>query len=584
MNTPRQSEVEERHLDLMLDERLGGQRGPDVSAQVERELANTAHAKRAGLPRIWLQAACVLLGLMVVAGMHLLTSAAPPSLLQEPALGPVVTVASIAAIEALPVDTDNVKLTLHTKDAVRALTRLRRLRRLDASFDLEPTFRPRSIVRPKFFPDAARFLGMLTSLEQLDLSGHSPITGLEQLATLSRLRSLRIFYAYMDPAGLTVLGQLPKLEDLELEATLRSREEDPLIDLRNPDYGFVSFLQKGQLRRLKLTACITDAAGIAAIAQNPLEQLNLYGLSQGQRTGQHRNALQAEAYEAVGRITTLRDLTLGDVVNKKLRDAFASMRQLEVLNIGGAAGLEGTEVGQAIAKIPNLRTLRLEGSDIDTEALLAATESKGVVELELGGYQNVTNHVLAAVARMPKLRDLTMTLKHSVTDAGMQVLSDTQLETFTIRWSEKVTDNGVALLPRTVRRLTVYNKALGPRTLARLDQLTELTVWFYPDTERELFEDILAAPLHKTLRKLRVEGTIGLLGDLGALAKMPALRELDLRHSAGEVPADQLALLRARGVSVQLPPPKQERESTVIDEVWELAPKAKQGGKIQGGR
>jgi hypothetical protein len=583
MNDPRSHGVEERHLDLLLAERLGGRRAPDVAAKVAARLEGSRPARRRWQLRTWLQAACVLLGLMVVAGIRL-TMQPDGTALQQPALGPVVTVSSLQEIAALPADADHVRLTLHTPEAVRALTRLRKLRRLDASFDVEASFRPRSIERPKFFPEAARFLGMLTSLEQLDISGHAPIRGLEQLATLQRLTSLRIYYAYLDPAGLAVLQRLPRLEHLHLEATLRVDQDEPLIDLRDPAYGFVAFLEKGQLRRLTLTACITDAAGIRAIASNPLEQLHLYGLSRGQRVGRHRNALEAEAYEAVGVISTLRELSLGDSVNEKLRGAFASMPDLVKMDLGGADGLHGTEAGRAIARTPNLRTLGIEGSDIDTAALLGVTEAEGVVELELGGYEQMTDEVLAAVARMPSLRVLAMTISNRLTDAGMQVLATTKLESFSMGYTKNLSDAGVAGLPRALRRLRVHQSDFGSRSLARFDQLVELDLTFYPDDGRELFDELAESAMRGTLRKLVLRGSVAQFGSLKRLVELPALRHLDLRECKGELPPDLTMLLRGRGITVHLPHVREpaQTEVTEIDELLRIVPNPK--NPQRGGR
>ena len=72
------------------------------------------------------------------------------------------------------------------------LARLRHLRRLDASYSLDGVWNTDTVERPEFFPSAAVPLGQLTSLEELDLSGHAPVTGLAPLGTLSRLRYLKI--------------------------------------------------------------------------------------------------------------------------------------------------------------------------------------------------------------------------------------------------------------------------------------------------------------------------------------------------------------------------------------------------------
>lgn len=398
-----------RRRDLLLAECLGKTSAPDVSDVVAARLAGEPRSGRRHPYRALLQAACLLLGVIVVVGIYRLGDVDPGPVVQQPPLGPVVTVTSLAEIEALSANADNVRLELHTADAVRALTRLRGLRRLDASFEARASVRPRAIERPAFFPDAARWLGMLTSLEQLDISGHAPIRGLDRLVTLDRLRSLRIDYAFLDPA-------------------------------------------------------------------------------------------------------------------------------------------------------------------------------KGIVELGLGGYERVTDDVLASVARMPALRRLSLCICSRVTDEGMRALSETALESFSMNVAQTLSDVGVAHLPRSLRRLDVHESDFGPLAFARFDQLSELSLTIYPGGFRPLGEELASSAMRGSLRKLTLDGGLGQFGDLAPLARLPALQQLDLYECVGKLPEDLLTQLRARGVEVRLPRLSEPEVEEVMEseEISNLPPNP--GTAPNGGR
>lgn len=569
---PQAGDVAARHLDQAIAELLGGEAPPDVSARVARQLAAPPPPRRRST---WLQVACALLGLGVVLAIAIANARdGDRATTQQPPLGPEVVVTSLAEIERLPITTDNVRLQLHTADAVRALTRLRSLRRLDASHDAPATSRPHRLTRPEFFPDAAAPLGMLTSLEELDVSGHAPVAGLDALATLSRLRRLRIFNALIDPTCLTVLKQLPRLEEFELEATLTLDEDAPLIDLRDPDHGLVAFASSGRLRSLVLTACIADAAGMRAIASNPLRELDLYGISGEQIIGDERHPLDAAAFVPIGGIRTLRELSFRDAVSAELLAGLRELPELQVLDLGSANGLQGTAIGRAVARLPHVRTLSVSGSDVDTAALLAITEARGVVDLTLGGDAKCTDAVIAKVCAMPSLRRLTMPIVPGFSDDGMAPLADTRLEYFRIVWAKHITAKGLQHLPKTLREVEVEGHMLDAAVLQHLGQVPAWTIdGRGPAT---LIADMHASPLHDHLRALTLRGDLGVLDSLAPLAAFEALRTLDLRECFGDVADEALQRLRERGITVRLPlPPQDDPDAGMVFQVDEIV---EQGG------
>lgn len=583
MNTSRQPShdaVAARQLDLLIEENLGARSAPDVADRVMKALSQPTHQPATRRWRGWLQVACALLGLGVVVTIGTATADAPRVVMQQPVLGPEVTVTSIAAIERLPISTDNVRLKVYTADAVRALTRLPKLRRLDASFDAPVTSHPREVARPAFFPDAAGSLGMLTTLEQLDISGHAPIRGLEQLATLSRLRSLRIYHALIDPTCLSVLAKLPKLEDLALEVNQTLDEEAPLIDLRDPNYGLLTFASSGKLRSLTITTCIADAAGMRAIAKNPLERLEIYRLSSRQPTRGKHNALQASAYVPIGTIATLRELCFQDSASPEL---FAELRQLQHLtdlDIGGADGLEGKAIGVAIASLPHVRKLSVSGSDIDTDALMELTKAQGLVDLALGGDAGCTNEVLAKVCQLPALRRLTMPIVPGFTNAGMAPLKDTSLDYLRLMWAKDIKPEGLMHLPPMLLEVEVEGHMLDAAVFEHLGSVASWSIEFDSRLRIPLLKCLYDSAVRENLEVLKLGGDLNMLESLALLAKFPKLREVDLQRSSGIVPRDVVQMLRDKGMVVTEAPPRTgEPGEELVIEVVEVAVEKPGGGK-----
>lgn len=567
--------VGNRQLDLLVAERLGDQRAPDVSATVLASLRNRRRRARRPL----LQAAAGLLGIGVVVAIWFAAHTADLHELQRPPLGPAVHVDSIAAIERLPVHTDNVRLELHTADAVRALVRLRGLRRLDVSFDAPETFRPRQVQRPAFFPEAADALGMLTSLEELDISGHGPVSGLASLATLARLRKLRIHGAFVEPQSLAVLKRLPRLEDLVLEATLTLDEHAPWLDMRDPDYGLRSFAAAGRLRSLKLTACIVDADAIAALVGNPLQTLDLYGLHRRQRVRGEDNSLEAAVFSPIGRIETLRDLSLRVPVDATVLRGLRDLPHLASLDLGSAHGLRGEAVGAAIAALPHVRELSVGGSDVDTAALLALTGARSVEDLTLGGSKGCDDDVLAAVCRMPNLRRLTMPIVPGFTDAGMAPLADTRLEHLWLSWSRDTTAAGLMHLPTTLRSLHVEGHMLDERVLEHLADVTDWTIEFDSRMELPLVDALVDSPLGQHLERLVLAGDLSQLAALEPLADLPRLHTLDVHHCIGEVPDACRRSFEANGKRLVPPLQREAGDAQTVIDVLEVESPPGGGGR-----
>lgn len=573
-NHPTHERAAERHLDLMLAERLAREAAPDVSARTIAALNDKHRHDR----RAWLQAACALVGLGIVVAIATQVPDDRRQAMQQPAIGPPVTVRTIAEVEALPPHTDNVRLELYTADAVRALVRLRGLRRLDASYEVPDASPWHDAVRPAFFPEAADSIGLLPSIEELDISGHGPITGLERLATLSRLRRLRIYHALVEPRGLAVLKQLPKLEHLVLDCTLSLDRDAPWIDMRHPDYGIASVAANGRLRSLTLGACIADAAAIRAIAKNPLDHLHLEYLQKKQKSAGQDTLLDAAAYVSVGSILTLRELVFRDSVNPELIAGLRKMPHLTRLDLGSADGLEGTAIGAAIAALPHLTTLKVDGSFIDHAALLALTECKTLVDFELGADRACTDDVLAKACQMPRLRRLQTPMDPGFTDAGMAALAKTSLESLRLTWADNISPDGLLHLPKTLREVAVDGHMLRADVFAHLATVPSWTVNFHSRLQIPLIRGLLESPLAEHLEQLTLVGDLGLLDSLAPLADLPKLRKLDLEGCSGEFPPEDLRHLRDH--VQRIAPPRRrpvEAGAQVMEEAVDVVGPARPG-------
>ncbi|MFK7742527.1 MAG: hypothetical protein AB8H80_19605 [Planctomycetota bacterium] len=378
-----------------------------------------------------------------------------------------------------------------------------------------------------------------------------------------------------------MLSQLPALEDLVLAESLSTDVARPLLDLRvaTGDGSLAAIAGGKRLRSLVLGSCVADAAGFEALAENPVARLQLEGICATQPVARRRVPLAGEAYVAIGKLVTLRELRFGDVVSPKLVANLGEQPHLAALDLDRADGLHGGAIGRAIAGLTHVRRLSADGADIDKEALLGLTESKSIVDLRLGGDVSCDDEVIAAVAKMPALRRLALPFSHAVTDDGMASLATTQLEHFALITTNDLTPEGLVQLPKGLRSLVSEASPLDAAVFAHLDRLREVELEFYMGHSHRLIVDLHASPSCGTLEKLTLVGELGGLESVERLLDFPALRVLDCSDANGGLPEELVASLRQRRVAVTLPPEGEESPM----ELFEAAPMGG-GGQQEGGQ
>lgn len=366
-----EAEAMDRWLDAGLGEALGGERAPDVTAQV---LARAAAGERpvlepedvpvgAGLWRqLWL-AALLLLGLGVVGGVAWMQRAGagrgdPAQFVAAPSMqdpgdgelgeGEIVVVRSRQEVASLPTDLRAVKVELGKRGMEELVARCPKLEVLLVE-GVHPDVRPRR----KDQDDTA------TTAELMTLVGR-----------LSVLRDLRLGYLHDADASLAPLRQLAKLQSLTLQCPWGIESEGAEV--------------VGSLQRL-------EALRIDCM-ENPIRPTLL------------------RAIAGLVRIQQL-ELNSDDSVEPLDSGALASLKQLRELRIHlrvsfGVAGISLVQ-DDVIQNWPALKRLWVP-SAIVTEQIGAKLVEKtpALIELDLGGCRSLDVRTVRGVLQLPQLQKL----------------------------------------------------------------------------------------------------------------------------------------------------------------------------------
>lgn len=551
--------VFQRLCEVLTEERMGHPRSDAtdrIVAAVERRRAAVHEDRVAAAPvraqRQLLCAAALLFGFGVVVAISLLRRDPPMRSAQGAPLPPPVLVRSVAEARALPDDTANVRLRVYTPDAILALVRLRGLRRLDVSFDLDPNRLASKQPRPEFLPAAVEPLQLLTQLEELDLSGHAPIVGIERLSTLRRLRSLRIHLGRIDPNGLRLLNKLPDLEHLELTNTLSTDPDELYVDMSSPEYGLPVLAKKSKLRSLILSACVADAASLRVLEEHSkLEELSIYALEQHRgASGEQLGWLPAQDYASLARIKTLRSLTMASMeLTPEFLESLTELEHLEKLALSSVSPLKSKDASFPFERMQNLRSLSLCGFGLVPRVYEAIARSKSLVELSLSIADTMTDSELERILALPRLRGLELVGCEQLTDAGFAPLEMTDLETLSLRCDE-ISSAAFAKLPPSVVDLTAYCDKLSRRCLDRLPRLRKLRIFVEEDAPQTI-EALLDSDARERLEELVYYGYASALRAPERLAELSSLRVLDLNELIGSFDETLLAKLVAGGVEVK---------------------------------
>ncbi|MFN8823407.1 MAG: hypothetical protein ACK501_00430 [Planctomycetota bacterium] len=537
-----EAEAMDRWLDAGLDEALGGERAPDVTAQV---IARAAAGERpllgpedvpvgAGLWRqLWL-AALLLLGLGVVGGVawmqragagrdHPAQFVAAPSM-QDPGdgelgEGEIVVVRSRQEVASLPTDLRAVKVELGKRGMEELVDRCPKLEILIVE-GVHPDVRPRR----KDQDDTA------TTAELMTLVGR-----------LSELRDLRLGYLHDADASLAPLRQLAKLRSLALQFSFGIEQEGAEV---------VASLQGLETLRID---CMEE----------PIRPVLL---------------------RAIAELTALEHLELHSDYSPELRDSklLAALKQLRELRIhlGAPFGPPGSsavhddviqdwpalrrlwiphamvteQIGaRLVEKTPALIELDLGGCSLDVATVRGVLQLSQLQKLCIAGVRTSTGtnadspaDLVALLAAAKPLREVDLgvapwfTLEHAATllaagkrvrverdDAEFQLkLADLHRQ-HTYRQIRAVAE--IATLPPMVTHVEVRN--LGDRAAVALAACPWIEVLeFVRDDQDPLtavgLDAVLVLP---ALRRLHVVGVDALPADaLRSLAKGKKLRTLSL--------------------------------------------------------
>lgn len=563
-------------LDAGLGEALGGERAPDVTAQVlaraaagERPELGPASAERVGAGRwrqVWL-AALLLLGIGVVGGVawlqragaggggmaEVLEQPATPrdgaASAQDPERDGFVFVRSRREIPDLPTDLRAARVDLGKRGLAELVARCPRLEVL---------------VVEGVHPDVLQ-----------DREDQDPVPStaelLAQVARLRDLQDLRLGYLRDADAALGPLRDLAQLRALSLQSgmgiasegaevlaslrTLRSLRVDCMEEPLHPSL-LEAIRALSQLERLELHAD-QYAGTLDASPLESLKRLREFRINLWTRTGPFFASGVRD--EVVQNWPQLQSLSLPNAAVSGHIGAVLLERTPELtdLDLGGCTNLSVTTV-RDVVKLPRLRKLRITG-----------------VRTSIGVKPDMGTDVVSLLASTPSLREVDFgeapwfTLEHAGTllAAGKKVRIEREDAAFqqqlaelhrqhTYRQIHSVAE--IATLTPMVTHVEVRN--LGDRAAVALGACPWLeVVEFVRDDEDPLtatgLDAVLALP---ALRRLDVVGIDELPADaLRSLAKAKALQTLSLTGCAvgddvlGTLPSlpelRELHLLAVRG-------------------------------------
>ncbi|MDO8348704.1 MAG: hypothetical protein Q7T30_00590 [Planctomycetota bacterium] len=482
MSTDGDDELDGRLMDWGLQERLGGERPPDLVAAVRARLETAEiHGGPSPMPRTtqrWLVAAFVLLGTAVVCGVAMWPQhavepvPAMPSHVQEPQRA---HVGSVAEAAALPADTRAVEATDIDDAVVEALTRLGDLEVLvvrepsNESFGLslktQPPANPRHITR-----DSWRHFASFTKLRRLELSGTGrvwlpgPDDGADALALLERLPLLEHLALRCLDTRDAVLMRLPALRSL--------RSLDLSFDHGFVEEGVKALRQCRSLRRLSLRGCQQlhgnwlghlhelpeleelDLSAIDGInwRSGPMflddqEAKQIRGWADSLGVGVHDGTLEVLAKSP--RLRML-DISGGRWTNTGLR-ALGACTTLTDLSMFGAHD-PGHDFVAALPK--DLQRLEVCADYTDAFCTAVREHLPALRHICVAACYRITDSGLAELCAMPSLRVLDMRQMRGLTIATVDHLARAvQLEEIDIRHCDFVTAPHVARLRRALPRL-----------------------------------------------------------------------------------------------------------------------------------
>lgn len=368
---------------------------------------------------------------------------------------------------------------------------------------------------PPDFKNLARF-PRLRSLELKKTDGAYRVD-FSKMSWKNRLFELLVDVASIEVSGLTALSNL---------RTLVLGTDDPSSDTQNVLKGLSVLNRLKKLRRLRTAGGPFGITTLAPLANHPaLRHVELNRLDGGEKS--KRITLDLSP---LGRMTKLKTLVVSGA-NLKGLTAVANLRRLQKLDLSNTNLTDPRPLGS----LTQLQHLRLGGTTL--ENLVPLERLTNLRTLQLGTIKSGAIGALTGFTKLKKLSILD-------TDLGdLRPLAKLgQLRQLTISVA-----SGTDLKPlnhlAALERLKVLRKAGGTLRLRGSKSLTTLDLRDAAISELQLanLPALRLLKLPAGLKKLtlgrgldglvRVEWRKAELGDLSALAKLPSLRELDLKGS-----------------------------------------------------
>ena len=259
--------------------------------------------------------------------------------------------------------------------------------------------------------DGARHLRSMRALRTLDLSG-TAITdaAMSSLSQLEQLESLSLAMTRVTDDGIQLLAQLEKLRDVNLAWT------------RTGDRALAALAGKEHLTRLHSGGLLTDA-GVAHLHNYPaLKQWQGgYGRIQRMEDGNLPNAITLRGEITDTGIAHLRGLE--GLYSLNVDDSSLPLTATTLAHLKSLPHLESLWVDAKddwmphLAELPVLRFLSVQDTTAGDDGFEALSRSKTIERIWGRRTHNLRDRGYVALARMPKLRSLSLSALNVSDDA-----------------------------------------------------------------------------------------------------------------------------------------------------------------------
>lgn len=369
---------------------------------------------------------------------------------------------------------------------------------------------------------ALHSLRALIHLEELQVGG-TEITdaGLAELSNLASLRRLECGMTLVTRQGIESLKNLPRLEYLECDVAadfslLRGLRSLSIVLLRSDDDGAVKTLLPENLETL--SAELLDAQRL--VSGRPLRRLRSLDLYRGSAY----NPLDLKWLPA---LPELRELEIGCEVDG-VAEALVGLKSLRVLSLWNVKDRVGDDDMKALAELRGLESLSISGGGpFFTDAGMKALGTLAQLQrLTLRGTGAVTDQGFAPLGRLTRLRSLTLCVGDRLTkprvdkafrpaDALLDhVQACSELEELALQ-SGHITDHGLAKLAalKKLRSLNLMScRGFSDAALASLiDALPNLRIvsLHYGSAEKPVPSPPVRTLRHKTVSDAMANVTAG---------------------------------------------------------------------------